>query len=254
MADQFVEISLTIIGICHNHVVADAGAYMNLAHFGYGAKLSEQLSMRLVIDTELWTDLGVEATFVHAGSAGGFVVAFEAVHVGSWGGEIMDDAGEAWPLGELTRFGEDGSLGTPGDAATLMNGDSAEITLAITAAVCRDAETDRFKGSDLALSGVEGVNLVFERQGVDRVHLFGSERWRRGILDDVAVSETLGKTLGRDGVIVVIEEVEHARESRFISGNLCEGRQFEIVSGLDIAGITKTANRAGVAAAFEGFG
>ncbi len=133
--------------------------------------------------------------------------------------------------GDLLRLREDRVRTAPLHCAAFVDGDGAEVAFAVTAAVSGDGEADRFQRLDLALFGVVGVLVALIIEAVNVVQCFLAQVRVGRVLNQVAVAVQLGQTLRADGVVVVIEGMEHGGEGVFVLLNDFKGGQFEIAFG-----------------------
>ena len=241
LGDQFLQVFLAEIAIGHHQVVPDAGADEDLAHIGQLAQFAQQFQVGLVREPKQGADLGVDTTFVLAGATQALHAAFIAIHIGRRATQIADDALEARVLAHLRGLRNNGCLGPPAHPSAFMDGNRAEITLTITAAVSGDGETDGFQCAHLALGSVERMHGVFKTQGVNLVHFLGGQRPGGWVLDHVPVGVALGEPFGRDWVVIVIKRVEHAAELVRVRADLFISRQFKIAFGDGMRKVTQAA-------------
>src|SRR5690606_15371245 len=96
----------------------------------------------------------------------------------------------------------------------------AEVALTIAAAVGWNGELDGFERAHFALRRVIGVNGMFKRQGIYRVHFLSRQGWGGRVLNHNTVAVALRQTARVDRIVVIVKHMEHLDESVFIRADL----------------------------------
>ena len=110
-----------------------------------------------------------------------------------------------------------------------MHADRAEVALSPAALMGVDGELDRLKALDRALGTVVGVQLSGKRKVRNRVHLLFVQVVAGRILDKKTVINRLAEPLGGDGVVVVIEGVEHVDVLLLVLKTLRMRRELDVL-------------------------
>ncbi len=152
-------------------VVAEAGGDEDLLDALQAAHLAQQFHLRVVVHLQHRAERGGQAAAGRADAAGELLGAFEAVHVGGRAAQVVDIAFEFGDVGELAGFRQDRLRAAPAHGAPFVDGDGAEVALAVAAAVGGDRKADRLQRLDLAAALVIGMLGALEIEGVDRIQL-----------------------------------------------------------------------------------
>jgi len=172
-----------------------------------------------MVDLEIRTDGGEQASLVPAGPLGELFGALKAVHVRGRTTDIGNGALEGRMGGESLCLVQDGVDAPVLGGPALMHGDGAEMALTVTAPVGRDGKADGVQGADLARLPVVGMKIALELQVVDCIKFCGRQRRLRWIVDEKAAVLLLGQGAGSDWIVVVVEGAEHGDEGLLVRRN-----------------------------------
>ena len=88
---------------------------------------------------------------------------------------------------------------------SLVDGNGAEVTLAVASPVAGEGKANGGQGRDRASLGIEGMQVPFKGQGMYGIQLLGAQRELRRIMDEKAAVLPLCQRLRGQRIVVCIK-------------------------------------------------
>ncbi len=214
----------------HGVVEADSAAHEDLLHARDLPQVAQQLGVGILICVHVAADVRPQAAAVLAHAVGELLFARRLEEVRRGAAHIVDITLELGVVCEDLGFAHDARAAAHLHHAALVEGERAEGALAKAPAVAGDGEADLVEGRDASGRIVVGVPVARVGQLGHFVHLALGEGRRGWVLYHVdAVGIGLYQSSARDGVHVLLLDVEGARVSEAVALELVPGGEQFVV-------------------------
>ena len=135
-----------------------------------------------------------------------------------------------------------------------MRSDSTEATLAITATMRDDGIANGVHRAHTSHGGVKRMHRVLKIRSVYSIHFLGGQRHGWRVLDNIAATGFLSEPFGGDGVVVLVEKIEHFHKLLLVKFTCFKAWQFDVILWHGWAEVTQAPNGSRVTTHLEGLG